>query len=155
MRTSTTTDGRCAGFTLLELLVVLALIGLVMAIAAPRLVTPASLAGKEDAARQIAAALRETRAAAVARNAETDFVVDVAERRYRFAGGEWRQLDATLRLALYTARSQLVDDAQGSIRFFPDGSSSGGHIDVSRAEDGEGAVRLNVDWLTGTVDAAR
>jgi general secretion pathway protein H len=154
MQTSTTADRRRAGFTLLELLVVLAVIALVMAIAAPRLVTPSSLAAKENAARHLAAALRDTRAIAVARNAEIDLTVDVAERRYRIAGGAWQSLDGSLRLALYTAQSQLVDETQGAIRFFPDGSSSGGHLDVSQPDDGDEAVRVRVDWLTGTVDVA-
>ncbi|MEH6874543.1 MAG: GspH/FimT family pseudopilin, partial [Candidatus Competibacter sp.] len=51
-------------------------------------------------------------------------------------------------LKLYTARSELLDNTTGSIRFFPDGSSTGGAITVGGAKL---AYRINVDWLTGAI----
>ena len=35
-----------------------------------------------------------------------------------------------------------------SIRFFPDGSSTGGHISLI---EGKTEYRVNVDWLTGRI----
>ncbi|MDX1606523.1 MAG: hypothetical protein R3202_10055, partial [Candidatus Competibacterales bacterium] len=54
--------------------------------------------------------------------------------------------DVTIRL--YTAQSELLDQKRGSIRFFPDGSSTGGHIALA---EGGLEYRVNVDWLTGRV----
>ena len=51
-------------------------------------------------------------------------------------------------LKLYTAQEELIDNATGNIRFFPDGSSTGGHITVSGPKL---AYRINVDWLTGAI----
>ena len=57
-------------------------------------------------------------------------------------------LPESMALKLYTAQSELLDSATGGIRFFPDGSSTGGAITVSGPKL---AYRVNVDWLTGTV----
>jgi len=53
-----------------------------------------------------------------------------------------------MRLALYTADQEIINETTGRIRFFPDGASTGGHISVlmERVE-----WRINVDWLTGAV----
>ncbi|MCK7491838.1 MAG: hypothetical protein MZW92_09370 [Comamonadaceae bacterium] len=42
----------------------------------------------------------------------------------------------------------MLDAATGNIRFFPDGSSTGGAITVSGPKL---AYRVNVDWLTGAI----
>ena len=61
---------RNAGFTLLEMLAALAVIALVSAISIPALRPPSDAMRLEAAARQMAAALRLTRARAIAANAE-------------------------------------------------------------------------------------
>ena len=45
--------------------------------------------------------------------------------------------------------SELNRDSLGVIRFYPEGGSSGGGIDLGR-EDGSG-VRISVHWLVGRV----
>ena len=57
-------------------------------------------------------------------------------------------LPESLALRLYSAQSELSSQTTGSIRFFPDGSSTGGAITVSGPKL---AYRVNVDWLTGAV----
>ena len=49
-------------------------------------------------------------------------------------------------MKLFTARSELEEEGIGRIRFFPDGSSTGGHIDLLRDE---ALWRIEVMWLTG------
>jgi general secretion pathway protein H len=58
-------------------------------------------------------------------------------------------LNGALELGLETARSELVDAGSGQIRFFPDGSSTGGRITVMMQEQ---RAEVVVDWLTGQVD---
>ena len=42
----------------------------------------------------------------------------------------------------------MSSDKRGAIRFYPDGSSTGGRITVS---SGERKFLVDVDWLTGRV----
>ena len=57
-------------------------------------------------------------------------------------------LPEDIALELFTARSELESDTVGRVRFFPDGSSTGGRITLSLAER---RYMVDVDWLTGRV----
>jgi len=75
--------------------------------------------------------------------------LDLVRRRFAVSGDPREiALPESLALHLYTAQSELLDQATGNIRFFPDGSSTGGAITVSGAKL---AYRVNVDWLTGAI----
>jgi general secretion pathway protein H len=137
------------GFTLLELLVVLVVIGLVL-VATPRLIgggTPAL--ETRAAAREIAAALRRARSDAIRDNREVAVVVDTDAGAYTIGeAGAWRALPERVRLSVETAASELRDEDTAGVRFFPDGSASGGRITVMR----EGhSYHVMLDWLTGRV----
>jgi general secretion pathway protein H len=140
------------GFTLLELLVVLAIIGLVLAF-----VPGFMLRGQPDfdvdvAARAVADSLRQARSEALLENREQLFALDVEERLFRTASMRAPvQMDRGIELTFQTARSELLSESIGQIRFFPDGSSTGGRIGLSL--DGRHA-EVTVDWLTGLVSVA-
>lgn len=141
------------GFTLLELLVALAVIGLVM-VAVPMMIA-GGRPGPEtrSAAIEIASALRQTRGEAIARFRPVTFQVDVDERLYRVgSNGATKTLPEEMSLSLYTARSELASDSQGGIRFFPDGSATGGRVTVT---NGDHKYTVAVDWLTGVVTMER
>jgi general secretion pathway protein H len=139
---------RAGGFTLLELLVVLTLLSLLL-IALPPVITSGGGVGLKAAARDVAAGLRRAQGRAVATNREVAFVLDLNARRFRIGGeGEAKPLPDDLTLRLYTARSELVDAATGAIRFYPDGSSTGGEIALGSDTR---AYHVAVDWLTGRV----
>jgi general secretion pathway protein H len=137
------------GFTLIELLVVMAILGLVLVAAVPLL--PTSLSGVElrSAARQVASGMRTARARAIAQNREAVFSVDVENRLYGVAGQPGLgRLPAGFEVRLITADTELTGPTSGGIRFFPDGSSTGGQVLLS----GRGQrSTLAVDWLTGQV----
>ena len=136
------------GFTLLELLVVLLVLALVATFVIP------SLGGGEavqikSAARSLAAGLRHTRNQALDGNRPAALSLDVAKREYRLPGEQRaRRLPERIDIVLTTARSLREGDARGAIRFFPDGSSSGGRIALST---GRLKYLVDVDWLTGRV----
>lgn len=140
---------RDRGFTLLELLVVMAVLALVLLVVPPMFSGSLSRAELGSAAREVAAGLREARSRAIARNREVAFTLDVDSRRYRIDDeAAARRLPAGPRLSLFTARSEQLDEVSGNIRFFPDGSSTGGRVTL-----GGDARRYHVvvDWLTGQV----
>lgn len=140
---------RHRGFTLVELLVVLAIMAAAYAIAAPMISAGMSGTELKSAARQVAAGLRKARSEAVTRKNEVALNLDLELRQFELSG-EKRiySLPKSIEVGLYTAQSELKNDKTGSIRFYPDGSSTGGRITVGV---GERKLYVNVDWLTGQV----
>jgi general secretion pathway protein H len=140
------------GFTLLELLVVLGIIGLILAFVPGFVLRGQPDFDVEVAARAVADGLRATRSAALLENREQLFALDVEERLFRTASMRAPvQIDRGIELTFQTARSELLSEGIGQIRFFPDGSSTGGRIGLTL--DGR-HTEISVDWLTGLVAVA-
>ncbi|MGI9417354.1 MAG: GspH/FimT family pseudopilin [Geminicoccaceae bacterium] len=148
MRTRTS---RCAdgGFTLLELMVVMAIIGLlVFALQGSRLQSGGVLE-LDGATRAMTDGLRRMRNEAMLQHGDALFVVDVEGRRFSAGNGaRMLSLDSGIDLVLTAAREENPNGRSGGIRFFPDGSSTGGRVVLSR--DNRESV-IEVDWLTGMV----
>lgn len=137
------------GFTLIELLVVLALMGLALAVAAPLVANALPGTQLRAAARDVATGLRYARSLAIAGNTDVTFDIDVATRRFAVPQGNRKgELPEQTEVTLTTATSELLDADKGSIRFFPDGTSTGGGVELKR--DGRHFL-VTVDWLTGRV----
>jgi general secretion pathway protein H len=140
---------RARGFTLLELLLVLLLLGLVYGLAGPMIGSGSVGLEMKGAARQLAAGLRKARSLAVTERREAVLTVDVEARSFTVSGDpKTYALPSRLDLSLFTAQSELVRDQTGSIRFFPDGSSTGGRVTVAA---GDSKLAVDVDWVTGRV----
>lgn len=143
------TPSRHRGFTLIELLVVMVIMVLAYAMTAPMISAGVSGAELKAAARQIAAGLRKARSEAVVRKNEVALTVDVERRQFELSGDKHiYRLPEKIEVALFTAQSELMDAKTGAIRFYPDGSSTGGRVTLSR---GERKYRVDVDWMTGRV----
>jgi general secretion pathway protein H len=137
------------GFTLIELVVVLAIVALVLALAMPQLGRRPGRLELVSSAHEVAASLRLTRSRAIAENQPRSFVADTRSAAFGPAGqGSLRALPRGIGLLLYTTEDQAVADSIGTIRFFPDGSSTGGGIALVQ---GELKYQVLVDWLTGGV----
>lgn len=137
---------RQRGFTLVELVVVLVIVALVMGLVATSLSRSISGAEQRQAARKIVAAVRYTRTQAILKKVETRFEVNLEERSYKAFGRNPVQLPEGIEIQLTTARSEVMNDQVGSIRFFPDGGSTGGRVDLSVNDR---LYVVNVAWLTG------
>lgn len=139
---------RQAGFTLIELIVVMAILALALTlIAGYRPPWSASLAAR-GAASQLATTFRLARSEAIFRDAPVSVVVDVARHRYRVDQGAERPLPPTLKVELLTLVSERYATNAGAIRFNPDGSSTGGRVTLG---DGSRTIAVGVDWLNGRV----
>jgi hypothetical protein len=98
---------------------------------------------------RIARGLQHTRREAMLSREERAFTIDVDRRLFKAgSASEPVPLDHDVDLSLYTARSELAGHRSGRIRFFADGSSTGGRIDL---ELHGGRASVKVDWSTGLV----
>lgn len=137
------------GFTLLELLVVLAIGVLIISLVPPLLSGMEGTTELRAAARQLAAGLRQARNEAVIKQREATLTLDLERRRFTVTGSaQEHALPENLSVNLFTAQAELLNTATGRIRFFPDGSSTGGRIDLANKRFAYG---VDVDWLTGRV----
>jgi len=140
---------RGAGFTLLEVILVL-VIGAIAYVAVLTLPSRgASAADLKAAARSLASGLRHAQTMAMATRRDSALTIDVESREYTVAGDPTvRQLPTALEIKLYTAQSEVTSERHGAIRFYPDGSSTGGRITIA---SGPRKYLVDVDWLTGRV----
>lgn len=139
-----------SGFTLLEMLVVLAIIGVMLAIVPPMLGNSINHSRIKTATRELAAGLKLARYKAINMHVDTTLVLDTDSGDYKVAGMDKRlSLPKGSNLLLTTARSEQLSKHSGAIRFFTDGSSTGGQIKLSLKDSYEYLV--NVNWLTGKV----
>ncbi len=138
-----------AGFTLIELLVVIVIMVMAYSLVGPLVSSGVSSTELKASARQLAAGLRKARSDAVTHRRETVLTLDVEGRRFQLSGDpRLYKLPRDVEVKLFTAQSELVNANTGSIRFFPDGGSTGGRITVA-AKQRQYAVDVN--WLTGQV----
>ncbi|OGT76982.1 MAG: type II secretion system protein GspH [Gammaproteobacteria bacterium RIFCSPLOWO2_02_FULL_56_15] len=136
-------------FTLVELLVVLAIASLVLALIPPLLDNILPENRVRGAARNLATELKLSRSLAIRSHEETVLILDVEQQYYVSANAEHGlNLPQDTVLTLTTAESESLSENRGSIRFFPDGSSTGGQIHLHYRQ---GEYVVDVNWLTGQV----
>jgi len=136
------------GFTLFELLIAITLVAALTAVAVPVFTRSAGTEVKA-AARTLAAGLRRTRSRAVLQGRAQVLALDVKRHAFRVGtAGRTRALPSDVTLQLFTARSELLGERAGAIRFYPDGSSTGGRITVTA---GDRRLLVDVNWLSGRV----
>jgi len=123
------------GFSLLEMIVVLVILGLAMGLVLARGPLHSPRLDAQVAARDLASALRVARGRAIAE--DRPVAVALAGRVYQIEGSAARSVPSDVTLT-----------GNEAIRFAPDGSSSGGVIVVQAAAS---RVAVLVDWLTGRV----
>ena len=140
------------GFTLLEMVVVIALFAAITALAAS--VVSRALPGQQlrRATKQMAAELRYTRARAIASGKPQLFVFDTARRQWRGPDRHHGELPASVDVVATGARSEQVGDRSAVVRFFPEGAATGGRFVLRH---GRAAWQVDVEWLTGEVTISR
>lgn len=139
---------RKRGFTLIEMIAVLMLVALVAGSVAFSLGSNLKGVKTRAAVRDLTAAMRYTRGLAIVKHEQRALEIDVEARTYQAPDRPLIALPEGLDMKLLTAASEQTAQGKGLIRFFPDGSSSGGRVTLKR-EDHE--WRVEIAWLTGEV----
>jgi general secretion pathway protein H len=146
-------EGREDGFTLIEMVCVLAIIALLAAILLPRMPRNTTRPQLEAYAITIASVLKADRTAAMRDRRQVVTQVDANARLLRSgASGRLVRLpDDVLFEALLPDRCN-EKPAFSSISFFSSGMSCGGTLALTRAGAG---YEIRVNWLTGGVDVVQ
>ena len=140
---------RQAGFTLLELMVVLVIGALAYTLVLGVPFRGPSTSDLKAAARTLASGLRMAQTTAMATRRDATLMLDLETREFEVSGMQGaRALPRDIELKLFTAQSEALTEKKGAIRFYPDGSSTGGRITVA---SGERKYLVDVDWITGRV----
>jgi general secretion pathway protein H len=137
------------GFTLFEILLVLAITGALAMLAAPNFAPALASARLKAATRDMASALRQARSLAMRQRRDVRLTLDIQRHQYRVSGeSRTHHVPEEIELKLFSADSEILSPERGSVRFFPDGSSTGGRITFSA---GGREQFLDINWLTGQV----
>ena len=130
------------------MLVVIVLIGLAAVAVSVSVTNGLASARVRAASSELAGALRATRAQAIVHAQEQVFDVDTRTNSYDGANHREVPLPRGLKVSITSAKEDQPNDHTGRIRFFPDGSSTGGRITL---KSGQREWHVNVSWLTGDV----
>jgi general secretion pathway protein H len=140
-----TAQDKQAGFTLVEMLVVLGLIALAMTISLPYATKSGDARKLEALTTSIIAELRLSRTKAIAQNRSVALSIDLKNRVINSSPPI--RIPASLKIDLLTSQGENQTD-QLSFNFYPDGAASGGKIILTL----EGSTReININWLTGAI----
>lgn len=151
-----------AGFTLLELLIVLAIASLLVSLV-PSLISAAIPGAKlQLASRNIASTLRDSRNKAVSAGRDIDVIISFDPPQYAVGDGSPRYLPDDVNV-IVRQNTDINSDSSFSdlrsrsndrfkIRFYPDGSSSGAIITLQQDRL---AYIVTVEWLLGRVSLLR
>jgi general secretion pathway protein H len=132
------------------LLIVLVIIVLGFSVVAINISSGTGTMAHKAAARDIVSALRYARGQALMTHRETTFAINLAENSYTVSGRDKKYtIPEAIDVTVVTAQSELTGEGQGNIRFYADGSSSGGRITL---ESEKTALRIDSNWLTGQIE---
>jgi general secretion pathway protein H len=146
MRRPLHADVAAPGFTLLEMIVGVMILGLFVVVAMPFLPGPSESLRLRTTARELAGALRFTRASAIARGSELVLAVDVERRTFESPVVPLRSFGRDIVVQMNVAAPERSTPSRGGFRFFADGSSTGGELTLRLRTVEE---RICVNWLTG------
>lgn len=139
------------GFTLIELLVVLVLIGIFSSLTFVAVASGILRSEEKRFVQSFTQTLVRARSASLGRGGVVRFLIDGENRTYCIEGGKKKEIPETI---------QVEGEGIGEVRpgvhavtFYPDGSSSGGEVDLEW-EDGC-TDRIIIDKLLGLIQWER
>ncbi len=141
-------QGRQSGFTLIELMVVLAVAALLVGVATVALHRPQGRPLLSSTARQVASAFRAARMEAILRGRPQTVTVDVARGSWEAPGVPPHYVPQGVHAVLFTEEDLVEARRRGFIRFYPDGSSTGGGLSLEASGI---QYEVLVSWVTGGV----
>ena len=138
------------GFTLIELIVVLVIVILGFSAIAISMSSGNDSAEIKASARDIISALRYARGQALMTHEEITIDFDLEDNSYTVSNRDKiYSVPDEISLTVVTAQNELTGQGQGSIRFYGDGSSTGGRVTLERDK---AKLQIDINWLTGACE---
>lgn len=134
------------GFTLIEMLVALTIVGLLLVAIPLAFVKVQPTMQYHTAVRELSTAIAAARLEAIRSGEPTALTIDLEQHRFGVNDTLNKKLPEDLQIDL-TLASMASNGKQGRIIFYPAGGATGGTIELHRP--GGGGMRLQVDWLLG------
>ena len=143
-------NGPESGFTLLEMVCVLALIAMMAAVLLPFIPHQTSRSRLQAYALQIASLLKADRNAAIRRGVDVSTLVDAGGRSIRSgATADMIRIPDDVRFDALLPQTCNRRAALSTISFFASGMSCGGAIALTQLDAG---YEIRVNWLTGRIE---
>ncbi len=145
------------GFTLLELVLVLVLMGLIAGLTLPFVVSTLDRIKLQSEVRQVTSALQFARSEAISKKTLFTFNVDIENNQYWLAipkheeVTQSKQLDETVKVIDYQRANETLTEGTFMILFYPQGNSSGGTLRFKSLDDKkeENIYAVIIDPITG------
>lgn len=145
------------GFTLIEMVSVIALIGLFMALVTPFVMTTLDRIQSDSSVRELASTLAFARSQAVATKTSLVFQGDLDQNQYWVTdpnteeNSEVMELDRNIQFREFDDGEESLRKGTFSVTFYPLGNTSGGTIllEPSDAEADAPSFELTIDPVTG------
>lgn len=152
MRVPVRAGRRQGGMSLLEMLLVIALIAGIGVLTVGMM--NGGMAGMQlrSASKEIASQLRYTRSQAIATGRSQKFTIDPTAHTWTAPNGRSGDIPKGLGIVFTGAREIQPRRGEGAIMFFSDGASTGGRVKLSAKQ---AAWNVDVAWLTGEVKLKR
>jgi general secretion pathway protein H len=151
MQLPATYSDRESGFTLLEMLVAITIAAIVLGVSAPAMQRLYKSSQYHGAVNDVVTLLSSARYLAIRSGGNEDVLIN-PETREVTLGENVKALPESLQVEILGSR-ELNRDGAGVIRFYPDGGSSGGYVNLT--QDNGLAVQVQVDWLLGRVSLCK
>ena len=131
-------------------MIVIAILGFSMALIAFANPFGSTALTDRAAVSSLLAGLRQARAMAIVKQRPIELVIDVKARSFQLAQARQKPtpLPQRVGISVLTAAGETLGDTIAAIRFLPDGSSTGGKIDLV---DGHWRSEITINWLTGRI----
>lgn len=140
---------RQQGFTLIELIIVLLISVLGFAVIGSNIGSGNRSTKLQAVARDITSALRYARGQALMTQKPISVSIDLQNNSYSISNHDkTHAFSADIDVSVVVAEEEYSEGEQSNIRFFGDGSSTGGRITL---EWGDQLRRIDVNWITGEV----
>ena len=138
------------GFTLLEMVCVIAIVAMLAAVLLPFVPRNTSRARLQGYALEAATLLKADRNAAIRRGADVATLVDAPSRAIRSgASAHTLRIPDDVHFEALLPQTCRQRAALSTIRFFADGMSCGGTIALTRLDT---TLEVRVNWLTGRIE---
>ncbi len=132
---------RSFGFTLLELIVVLLLVSLALGIVAPRISVGTRKLSDYEFVMDVVKLLNRARLKAISRGSESIFFIDGANRKL----GVDNIIDKKIpkNVDIYSKGLEQLPNGSFGVRFFPDGSATSTHLEITFDEKRQYFIIVN------------